>query len=77
MNIKMELFAKVITEAIIFKLNYSDIDLEKEIDSKAVTVLEQIQAVLNKTGVSDFDIVEEIVTIFEDNGLDSGSCHDF
>lgn len=37
----------------------------------------KILAAIQRPGLSDFDLVEEIVSIFEEYGLDSGCCHDF
>ncbi len=46
-------------------------------EQDAVKILAAIQRLLSRPGLSDFDRVEEIVSIFEEYGLDSGCCHDF
>ena len=45
-------------------------------EQDAVKILAAIQRLLSCPGLSDFDLVEEIVSIFEEYGLDSGCCHD-
>ena len=40
-------------------------------------MIENIHSILKNSSYSDFDIVEEIIRVFVDNGIDCGSCHDF
>ncbi len=76
MNIKTEMFANVMVEAIKAKMDWSDIDFSAEIDSKSADILSEIQNVL-KSDLDDFEKVDRITDIFSQNGLDAGSCHDF
>ena len=52
------------------------IDTDKIADTRATRMIEEIQQVL-LNGKDDYDIVEEIVCIFEENGISAGDCHDF
>ena len=45
-------------------------------EQDAVKILAAIQRLRSRPGLSDFDRVKEIVSIFEEYGLDSGCCHD-
>lgn len=76
MDIKNEMFADVMVEAIKAKMEWAEIDFSKEIESKSADILSQIQDVLHNE-TDDFMIVDRIVDIFIKNGIDSGSCHDF
>lgn len=41
------------------------------------TLLRDIQAVIQDMERSDFEMVEDIITLFEEYGLDAGVRHDF
>ena len=76
MNIKTELIKSYIVEIICRGITDFEIDEEKIVDTMATKALNEIQKVL-KSDMDDFEMVEEIVLIFEKHGLDAGSCHDF
>lgn len=51
-------------------------------DTIATKALKEIQGVLKRGNIvdgnkNDFEIVEEIVSIFEKYDIDAGGCHDF
>lgn len=46
-------------------------------EQDSMAILSGMQSLLSCPGLSDFDIVEGIADMLEDDGLDSGSCHDF
>lgn len=54
-----------------------DIDADEIADTTAIKALSEIQQVLYADELDDFEMVEEIVLIFEKYNLDAGSCHDF
>ena len=76
MTIKTELIKSYIAEIICRGITDFEIDEEKIVDTMATKALNEIQKVL-KSDMDDFEMVEEIVLIFEKHGLDAGSCHDF
>lgn len=53
-----------------------NLDVNK-LNNKIVSILEEIVCVLFNENYSDFEIVEEIVTIFEKNNIYVGGQHDF
>lgn len=77
MNIKAELLKKHLTDCI----NLTSIDLEIDesqiADTTAIQMLSEIKNVIINTDYSDFEVVEEIVCIFEKYGIDFGTRHDF
>ena len=77
MNIKLELSAKVIAEFIKEKLNEKELNISEMADTKAIQILQEIQDVLACNDLSDFEIVENIVCIFEKHNLFAGGRHDF
>ncbi len=78
MDIKLELFARAVLDAINSAIQYIHIDTNDIIDSVALTVLEEIRCVTQNTEMeNDFDVVEEIVCIFEKYNIDAGGRHDF
>lgn len=77
MNIKTELIKSYIAESICRGITDFDIDADKIADTTATRVLGEIQQVLHKEGLDDFEKIEEIVLIFEKYNIDAGACHDF
>lgn len=77
MNIKLELSVTEIAEFIKERLNEKELDIAQTVDTRATQILQEIQNILANEKLSDFEIVEEIVCIFEKNNLSTEGCHDF
>ncbi len=64
-----------------YVINSSISNLEidtSQINSQALSVLEEIKEVIQNIDIeNDFDVVEEIVRIFEKHNIDAGGRHDF
>lgn len=76
MDIKLELFAGAIADAIECAIQYKHISTD-EINSRAISVLEEIQKVIKDDNISDFDAIEKIVCIFEKYKISASPRHDF
>lgn len=77
MNIKVELLKNKIAELIINRLEEINIDADKITDSLATDIIAEIQHVLLNENLNDFEIVDEIVDIFNKNNIQTGKIHDF
>ena len=77
MNIKTELLKKYIADYVCEKIEDFEIDGNEIADTTAVKMINEIQDIMKNESYSDFEIVEEIVKIFENNKIDCGNCHDF
>lgn len=77
MEIKLELLKNSISEIIISNLDAIDIDISKIADTTAISAITEIQQCIKDSVLSDFDVVEKIVAIFEKYHIDAGSRHDF
>lgn len=78
MNIKLEIFAGAVTDAINSTIKYVDIDADKIVNTVAINALREIQAAVQNDNIEeDFDLVEEIVCIFEKYNINAGNRHDF
>ncbi len=78
MKMKLEIFAGAVSDAINKAIRYIHIDTNDVINSVALTVLDEIRAVIQNTEIEDdFDVVEEIVCIFEKYNIHAGGRHDF
>ena len=77
MNIKIELLKSFIKDYIDCKLEDFEIDADKIADTAAIKALAKIRAAIQNESLSDFEVVEEIVTVFEKYDIDSGTRHDF
>ncbi len=78
MDIKLDIFAGAVSDAINSAIRYIHIDTDDVINSVALTALNEIQCVIQNTEIEDdFDVVEEIVCIFEKYNMNAGGRHDF
>ena len=77
MNIKIELLKNHLYDYINNHINDFEINADKIADTIAINTLDEIQKILRNDTLSDFEIVEEIVCVFEKYNLDTGACHDF
>ncbi|MBQ4542637.1 MAG: hypothetical protein IJA19_00565 [Clostridia bacterium] len=77
MNIKLELLKGYISDIINCNLEDFEIDASEIADTVAIKMLCEIQSIIKNENYSDFEAVEKIVCIFEDNKIDFGFRHDF
>lgn len=77
MDIRLELLTSTITDFVKDYLNCADFDINKIAQTTAIAALSEIQKVLQNYEYDDFEIVEQIVCIFEKYNLNCGVCHDF
>lgn len=77
MNIKLELLINEISELVKNSIGNIEIDADKIADTKAIEIISKIQSIVKDNGLSDFDAMEEIVKIFENNNISTGERHDF
>lgn len=75
MNVKVELLKEYVSDFINQKIEDFEIDADKIADSVAVKIIEEIKNVLNNEQSDDTEMIEEIVSIFEKYGIDTGYCH--
>ena len=76
-KLSFELLADDISELVKMRLRNIELDAEQIIQSKSVSVLSEFQQVIQNDSLTDFEMVEEIVCIFEKYNIDAGNCHDF
>ncbi|MBE7040180.1 MAG: hypothetical protein E7398_05580 [Ruminococcaceae bacterium] len=77
MNLKLELIQKHISQMVKQALENNIIDYNAIADTNAIIILDKIKRIIADDALSDFDAIEEIVCILEDNNIDCGSRHDF
>ncbi len=76
-NIKTELLKAYIADYINQNIEDFEIDANTIANTTAIKILAQIQKILSNEHYTDFEIVEEIVCLFEKYKLNFGGCHDF
>ena len=76
-DIKLELLKSEIADIVISKIGKLDIDADKIADTVAISMLQEILSVIKDDTLSDFDMVDRIVTVFENKNISTGNCHDF
>lgn len=77
MYIKLELLRGYIADLVCKNINNLAIDASKIANSTAIGVLSEIQKIIADSKKDDFEVVEEIVLIFEKYHLAYGGRHDF
>ena len=77
MHLKLELLQRGIADTIGRELPYMGIDVDKIADTTSIKVLSEIKDVICDDTKSDFDVVEEIVCIFQKYHINFGVRHDF
>ena len=77
MHIKLELLQNAISDAISQKLSNTEIDADEIADTTAIKALSEIKEIIRDEEKEDFDVVEEIVCVFEKYHIDMGGRHDF
>ncbi len=77
MFIKVELLKNYLIDFIKFRMHDFNIDASRIADTTATRMLGEIQDVIKNDNYSDYDVVEEIVCIFEKYNIDAGRRHDF
>ena len=77
MNIKLELLKTYIIDFIDSNLEDFEIDASQIVDSIATNILREIQCIIRNENYSDFEVIEEIISVFEKNKIDFGFRHDF
>ena len=76
MNIKLELLKDSVHDIIDSRLADIEINADEIADTTAIKALSEIQNIL-ASDLDDFEIVEQIVCVFEKYNLNAGGCHDF
>ncbi len=76
-EIKTELLKLYISDYIKNNITDFEIDANEIANTTAIKILAEIQKILANEDYTDFEIVEEIVCLFEKYKLDFGGCHDF
>jgi hypothetical protein len=77
MQLKLELLKGAIFDAITSGLTYAEIDADEIADTTAINALSEIKEIINNEEKEDFEVVEEIVCVFEKYNIDIGGRHDF
>lgn len=77
MNIKTDILKAYIADIISNSIHDFGVDANEIVDSAAIKALSEIQQILHTNELDDFQMIEEIVLIFEKYNLDAGVCHDF
>jgi len=77
-SISRELLSYVIKNEVQNTLADIDDKIINKLHSLSTEILEDIKTVLSQHyKLSDFEMIEKIVVIFEKYNIDCGSCHDF
>ncbi len=77
MDIKLELLRGFVGDFVKNMIKDFEIDADAIANSVAIQALSEIQKIVQNDKYDDFQVVEEIVLVFEKYKLSAGSRHDF
>ena len=77
MDIKLELLANSICDAVRENMGTLNINPEEITDSQATKILGKIKAVICDESLDDFEAIDKIVDIFTEYNIDINGRHDF
>lgn len=77
MHLKLELLKGAIVDAVMTELDLANLDVDEIANTMAIRILLEIKDIIHDKEKEDFDVVEEIVCVFEKYGIDIGGRHDF
>ena len=77
MNIKLDLLKGYVTDAIANRFAELNIEADEIADTKATEMLAEILSAVRDETLGDFDVVEKIVCVFEENHIACLGRHDF
>ncbi len=77
MNIKVELVKNHIADFINSHIDEFEINADKIANTVATNMVSEIWEIVKNDNLNDFEVMEEIVLVFEKRGINSGSRHDF
>ena len=72
MNLKLELIRERVADMVSRQIEDFDIDLNRIANTKAITMLGEIHAVLQNKNLEDYQMIESISNIFNENGVTGG-----
>ena len=59
------------------RIGFLDIDADEIADTTAIAALSEIQEIIQNENYSDFEKIEEIMSVYEKYNLSFGECHDY
>ncbi len=77
MNIKLELLKNQLSDVLFRNIEVLDIDINQIVQSTAISMLEKIQNIIKDESLSDFEVIDNIICVFEEYGINCGSRYDF
>ena len=77
MNIKLELLTDAISDLIKDRLWELELDANDIVNTKAIEILSEIQLIIQNESYSDYEAIEEIISLFENHKITTSPRHDF
>lgn len=90
MSIQKQLLFQEVGERVLHLMEEDNMNLGDMADRKAIKILEEIQALFRNSkgdiggtmtqeemAQQDFEILDQILSIFHSNGLETGALHDY
>lgn len=74
-HLKTDLVKRTVASIIADRIDDIEIDLTEIADTVATEMIREIQLIL-MDGTDDFEMIEDILVLFEKRGINTGLCHD-
>lgn len=77
MEFHKEMLAHELKNCIIDLINDSNINFNSMVHDRSIKMLSEIRSIISNPVLTDFLKIDAIVTLFHENGISTGGCHDF
>ena len=77
MDVKYELLQNCVEELVEKLIIDTKYDFAEKINERAISALEEIKSIVSDYSLSDIEVVEGIVYVFEKYSIGCGGKHDF
>lgn len=77
MDIRLDILKAYVAECVTTNFDKIGIDADEIVSTKATEMLAEILVIIRNEKLTDFEVVEKIVNIFENNNIRCFGRHDF
>ena len=77
MDIRLDILKAYVAECVIQNFDKTGIDADEIVSTKTTEMLAEVLIAIRDEALTDFDVVEKIVNIFEANNIKCYGRHDF
>ena len=77
MDIRLEVLKAYVEDAVVANFQKLNIDADEIVETRATEMLSEVLIAIRDDSLTDFDVVDKIVSVFEKNNITCLGRHDF